>query len=143
LKLLLADLIAEFLVLGEKPESSQKFPTKRVWSYLLSIENDIKKIPYEIESLKEEIIGELYRDHIIANKQAYYKEISYAVEIIEYVEKAIPNYKHTSMYFDDENNPGVQISGLMLSMTIGFNDLIRIPEEIKREEKKKAYNDLM
>jgi hypothetical protein len=37
LKFLLSDLIAEFLAQGEKSESSQKYPTNRVWSSLLSI----------------------------------------------------------------------------------------------------------
>jgi hypothetical protein len=105
--------------------------------------NDIKKTPSEIESFIEEIIGELYRDHIIVNKQAYYKEISCAIEIIEYVGKVIPNYKNTSKYFDDENYTDVQILNIMLSMTISLDDLIRIQEEIKREETKKVREYLI
>jgi hypothetical protein len=35
--------------------------------------NDIKKTSSEIKSLREEIIEELYRNHIITNKQTYYK----------------------------------------------------------------------
>jgi hypothetical protein len=35
---LLANLITEFFLLGEKPELPQKFPTNEVWSSLLSIE---------------------------------------------------------------------------------------------------------
>jgi hypothetical protein len=85
----------------------------------------------------------LYRDHIIANKQAFYKEISCAIEIIEYIEKVIPYYKPTSKYFDNKDNPDVQIPELMFTMMIGLDDLMRIQKEIKREEKGKACNYLM
>jgi hypothetical protein len=59
------------------------------------------------------------------------------------VGKVISNYKPTSKYFDDENNADAQITDLMLSMTIDLDDLMKITEKIKREEKKKICDYLM